>query len=275
MKTKPKWYRKWDLDVPREVIEASVAKYGSDPEKYSHSSIGEAYCPPDSDAFCGKTLVFRGEDRVYTFAFGEQLHALRFSENGGEEKACWCNVKTMDGEIFLVNQLIPGYACSRQVSLIADMKTGSATICDAHVGTEHSNIDVGREFFFGKLDGEFPESGPLHGFTDELVGKAVDWDYGKIVIKHMYTSNLYYTYSHPSPTYGAWMATNPADYVKLRDNIYIFSFVEERQHGLQALFVIDLNRWHDIGCFYGVSADHMTSACIGAQGTPAPLTTIF
>ena len=273
MNTKPRWYRKWDLDVSREVIEASVAKYGSDPENYIHSSVAGPYVPEDSDAFHGRTLVFRGEGHVFRFAFGG-AHEVRFSEDGGEEKACYCNVKTMDGEIFLVNQLIPGYACSRQVTLIADMVSGSATVCDAHVGTEHSNIDVGREFIFGKLDGEFA-AGPLHCFTDELVGKAVDWDYGRIVIKHMYTSNLYYTYSHPSKNYGAWMATNPADYVKVRDNIYIFSFVEERQHGLQALFLIDLNRYHDIGCFYGVSADHMTSACIGAKGTPAPITTIF
>ncbi len=274
MKTKPKWYRKWDLDVSREVIEAAVAKYGSDPENYAHSSVAGPYLPEDSEALCGKTLVFRGEGHVFRFAFGA-LHEMRFSEDGGEEKACWCNVKTMDGEIFLVNQLIPGYACSRQVTLIADMQSGNATVCDAHVGTEHSNIDVGREFIFGKLDGEFPQSAPMHGFTDELVGTAIDWDYGRIVIKHMYVSNLYYTYSHPSKNYGAWMATNPADYVKLRDNVFLFSFVEERQHGLQALFVIDLNRYHDIGCFYGVSADHMTSACIGAKGTPAELTTIF
>ena len=44
---------------------------------------------------------------------------------------------------------------------------------------------------------------------------------------------------------------------------------------LVLILVIDLDRYHDIGCFYGVSADHMTSACIGAKGTPAPLTTIF
>ena len=273
MKNKPKWYRKFELDVSKDAVIDAVAKLSHDPENYIHSSVGAKYCPPDSTALDGKLLLFRGEGRVFSFAIDGD-HKLRFSEDGGEEKNCYCNVKTLDGEIFLVNQLIPGYECSRQVTLIADMKTGSATVCDAHVGTEHSNIDVGREFFFGKLDGDFAE-GPLHCFTDELVGKAVNWDYGKLVIKHMYVSNLYYTYSHPGGDNGAWMATNPADYIKVRDNIYIFSFVEERQHGLQALFLIDLNQYHDIGCFYGARANHLASACIGAKGTPAPLTTIF
>jgi len=55
--------------------------------------------------------------------------------------------------------------------------------------------------------------------------------------------------------------------VKLRENVYIFSFVEERQTGVQGLFVIDLNDLHDMGCFYGYSTTNITSACIGAIGT--------
>ena len=82
METKPRWYRKWDLDVGRDVIEASVAKYGADPENYTHSSVAGPYLPEDSEALCGKTLVFRGEGRVYRFALAA-LHEMRFSEDGG------------------------------------------------------------------------------------------------------------------------------------------------------------------------------------------------
>ena len=274
MESKKRWYRKWDLDVSREDVEAIVAQCNT-PDKYNRSSLSGEFTPPDSDDLNGKTLTFRGEGKVFNFEV-VSTNALRFSEDGGETKDCFCNIKTLDHEVYLVNQLIPGYAMSRQVSLIADMKTGCATVVDAHFGTPYSNIDVGREFIFGRLDGEF-EGGELHHFTEDLVGKAMQWNYGtgKMTIKHMYTSNLYYTYSASTPTMGAWMATNPADYVKVRDNIYIFSFVEERQHGLQALFVIDFNLNHDMGCFYGVGKDHVSCSCIGAEGTPAPITTIF
>ena len=81
----------------------------------------------------------------------------------------------------------------------------------------------------------------------------------------MYTSDIFYTYSVPGST-AAWMASNPADYVKLRDNMYIFSFIEERQIGTQGLFVIDLEHLHDMGCFYGYGEKNITSACIGAVG---------
>ena len=275
MENRNRWYRKWNLDVPREVVEAAVAANTDDPAKYNRTSLAGPYTPPDSEDLNGKTLVFRTNDKVMVFQM-VSTNAVRFSENGSVPKDCFCNVKTLDHEIYLINQLIPGYAMGRQVTLVADLKNGCATVCDAHFGTENSNIDVGRDFLFGILDGLY-RGGERHQFTDELVGKAMEWTYGPDVIhiKHMYTSNLYYTYSAYSPKYGAWMATNPADYVKLRDNVYIFSFVEERQHGLQAFFVIDFDRLHDMGCFFGVGADHVTSACVGAEGKLAPCTTIF
>jgi len=257
-------YRSWDLLTSRETVEAVVAK--STPEVYSVSTLTGPYTPEDSADLNGKTLTFRSEDRFMTFEV-VSTNALRFSENGGESKDCFCNIKTLDHEIYMLNQLIPGYAMSRQVTLVADLKTGCATVVDAHLGTAHSNIDVSREFYFGRLDGDF-EGGELHHFTCDLVGKAIEWDYGNNVVhvKHMYTSNLFYTYSVPGAS-GAWMASNPADYVKLRDNVYIFSFIEERQIGTQGLFVIDLEHLHDMGCFYGYGAEHISSACIGAVGT--------
>jgi hypothetical protein len=274
MKSKPRWYRKWDLDVPKEVVKEVVARYGSSPEKYAHSRMAGPHTPPDTDFFVGKTLAFRSEERVFTFVF-TALNELRFLEPGQEEKTCYCNVKTMDNEIFFVNFLVPGWECSRQISLIPDMKTGCATVCDAHIGTEYCNIDVDREFFFGRLDG-VGEGGALHGFTDEIVGRAMLWEYAPDVmkIKHMYVSNLFYTYTAYT-RFGAWMSTNPADYVKIRDNKYLFSFVEERQAGLQALFLIDFDACHDIGSFYGVGTDHITSACVGAKGEPADILTVY
>lgn len=260
-----RFYRSWDLKTSRETVEAVVAK--SPPEVYSKTSLTGPYTPPDSDELNGKTLCFRCEGLVMTFEVVSK-NQLRFSENGGEVKDCFCNIKTLDHEIYMLNQLIPdpAYPCTRQVTLVADLKTGCATVCDAHIGTEHSNIDVDREFFFGRLDGEY-EGGELHHFTSEFTGVAIEWNYGEglVRVKHMYTSNLFYTYTVASPA-GAWMASNPADYVKLRDGVFIFSFIEERQIGTQGLFVIDLNHLHDMGCFYGYGLENITSACIGAVG---------
>jgi Molybdenum cofactor biosynthesis protein F. len=272
MRNKKRYYRKFDLDVSREEVERIVREY-SDPEQYSHSVLAGPYTPPDVDTLVGLTLAFRGEEKDYDFRF-TGLNEVWFKEAGAEEKRCFVNVKTLDGEVFFVNFLVPGYATSRQITLVPDLKTGCATVVDAHIGTEHSNIDVDRDFYFGRLEGDYA-GGEAHGFTTELVGKSIIWEYSpKIIkIKHIYNCDIYYTYKNLTE-FGTWMACNPADYVKIRDGLFLFSFVEERQVGVQAIFLIDLGRMHDIGCFYGVSSGHLTSACIGAVGEMADPNTI-
>ena len=275
MKQKVKrFYRYFKVDTTKEDIVKTVSS-GFDPAQYAHTrTMKGIYCPADTDALVGRDFFLRCDERDYGFSF-KALNEVVFSERGEPDKTCYCNVKTLDGEIFLVNFLVPGYATSRQVTLIADTKTGCGTVCDAHIGTEYTNIDVGREFFFGRFDGEF-EGGELHGYTTEMVGKAIEWSYDpdSILQKHIYNSNLFYTYTNLTAG-GAWMASNPADYVKIRDNIYVFSFVEERQGGVQALFLMDLNQMHDVGCFYSAGHGHLSSACIGAVGKYADPTTIF
>ncbi|MBR2520606.1 MAG: MoaF N-terminal domain-containing protein [Oscillospiraceae bacterium] len=275
MKNANRWYRKFTVDMSREEVERVVSGT-ADPKVYSHTPIAGPYSPPDSDGLVGKTLSFRGEERDFGFRF-TGLNEVLFTEKETEEKSCFCNVKTLDNEIYFVNFLVPGFASSRQITLIADMLTGYATVCDAHIGTEYSGIDVDREFFFGRLKGEYAGGEP-HSFTEELVGKAITWSYGGKIdsIKHIYNSNIFYTYEYHTPN-GAWMAANPADYVKIRDGVYLFSFVEERQGGVQAIFLIYLDRMHDVGCFYGLSGggDHLVSACLGAKGEMAPSIAIF
>ena len=265
-------YRTFRLDVPREEVEKLVAE-GFDPAKYSTSPLNGPASTPDVDDLVGKALAFRGEEKNCDLRV-TGLNELFFSEEGEPEKKCWVNVRTMDHEVYFLNFLVPGYAMSRQITMIADMVTGCATIVDAHVGTPNSNIDVDRDFWFGRLEGDFA-GGELHGFTTELLGKSIVWDYGNkpIRVKHIYTCDVYYTYVNRHPE-GFWMASNPADYVKIRDGLYLFSFIEERQLGIQAIFLIDLARMHDIGCFYGCSGDHLTSACLGAIGEFADPNTI-
>ncbi len=273
MRNKKRFYRKFNVDLPRETVEKIVAEYAPYPEKYSHTPLAGPYTPPDVEDLVGKTLLFRGEERNFDFRF-TGLNQVWFKEEGQEDKACFCNVKTLDGEIYFVNFLVPGYVTSRQITLVADLARGLATAVDAKIGTENTNNDVDRDFWFGKLEGLY-KGGEEHGFTTELLGKSIIWDYGpKIIkIKHIYNCDIYYTYKNLTAN-GTWMATNPADYVKIRDGVYIFSFVEERQGGIQAIFLIDTARMHDIGCFYGVSADHLTSACLGAVGEFADPNTI-
>ena len=273
MKTaKQRWYRKWDLDISKEDVKKAIDS-SLDPKEYTQIRFDGPYAPKDNDDLKGKILVFEGEGHAFSFRITD-LNTLFFAEDGGEEKECYVQVRTLDKELYFLNFLVPGAETARQISLIADTVTGYSTVCDAHIGTENSNRDVGREFIFGRLKGSFKDGTP-HCFTNDLIGKAVIWDYGDggPCIKHIYNSNLYYTYMMDSPN-GAWVASNPADYIKVKDNIYIFSFIEERQPGLQMLLLIYMDKLHDLGSCFGVGKG-LRSACVGAVGKEADPYAVF
>lgn len=271
-----RWFRKWNLDLTKEEVIAAVNKNKSDPSKYTPSPFDGPYAPEDSEDFNGKTVIFRGEGKVYQFRV-EDTNTTWFSCDGSEEEKCFCKIRTMEKEMYVFNMIVPSYETARQVTLIADTVNGAATVVDAHIGTPNCTRDVDREFIFGRIDGDYAEEAPLHHFTDEMTGKAIIWDYGAgfTQVKHIYNSNLFYTYSMNTEA-GPWMATNPADYVKVRDNVYIFSFVEERQPGLQMLLLINLETMHDIGCCFGVDENRgMSSGCVGGHGTFADICTVY
>ena len=67
-------------------------------------------------------------------------------------------------------------------------------------------------------------------------------------------------------TGNCWMASNPADYVKITDDVFIFSFVEERQGGTQGFFVINTKELHDVGSFFGLQPHGLECYTFGAKG---------
>ena len=55
--------------------------------------------------------------------------------------------------------------------------------------------------------------------------------------------------------------------MKINDHQYLFSFLEERQTGVQGLFLINMDSLHDVGCFSGINGeDRFESYTVGARG---------
>ena len=269
-----RWYRKWNLDITADEVQKIVET--TTPEESRTNQLRGPYTPPDSDALTGCFLQFTGEGHRLEWNMLEK-NLLQLTEDGLTYEPVFCQVLTNNGVTFLVHHLIPEAMPLRCVDLIIDMATGNATAVLAQLGTEHSARDVSREFLFGRISGDFPEEGPLHGFTSDMVGRAIVWTYhdGEYEVRHVYSTNYYYTYTMQVPE-GCWVASNPADYVKINDHTYIFSFVEERQPGVQGLFLMDLEKLHDVGACFGVDArEKLISACFGAVGKEMPMYQVF
>lgn len=51
----------------------------------------------------------------------------------------------------------------------------------------------------------------------------------------------------------ALMWSSPATYVKITDEVYMFSWTESRCSGIQGTFVLNLRTMHDCGVCFGVN----------------------
>lgn len=243
-------------------------------EKYTYTWLSRGdYMPPFSDRLSGKEvkiLLDGGEQYLYRFTGKNEL---KWSGPDGEVHEEYYEALEAPGEeeIYMVQHYCRKSAPPGAHTLVLDFRSGLVTMCIATVGVPRSAREVGREFLFGIMDG-FEDCGKRHGFTEELVGRSILWTYHEkeqVKVKHIYTAPLYYTYIMTGENGSCWVASNPADYVKINDHMYIFSFVEERQAGTQGFFLINMELLHDVGSFFGVQAHGMECCTFGAKGEMA------
>jgi hypothetical protein len=72
------------------------------------------------------------------------------------------------------------------------------------------------------------------------------------------------------------MASNPADYIKIKDHLYVFSLLEERQTGTQGVFLINTETLHNIGGFVGINEQNRFECyTVGAKGEWSTMQTYF
>lgn len=261
--------RRWSQFTESDVqMLADMTPY----EKYGTSWLAKGeYMPPFSEKLTGKTIEIQLDCQdIYIYSFKEN-QKLIWQCNGGkwhEEKS---QILETPGEpdIILVEHYCEKSNPPTAHTIVLDFQTGLVTMCLAKIGNAYSAREVQRKFLFGKM-AKYMDCGFRHTFTDELVGKAIDWTYHEkngVKIKHIYTAPLYYTYEmRQTEEKKCWIASNPADYVKINDHVYIFSFIEERQAGVQGFFLINLEILHDIGMFFGVQAHGIECYTFGAKG---------
>ncbi len=265
-------YRTWT-----QLTEEEVAEITKDPQPSSYAETGFSlmpYTPPLSSRLVGQTLTLYIDGKEIRYSFASETE-LSWSE-GGEEKTAYYQAREAEEGILYLQHLCPGVTPTTCICMVLDLPAQLVTRYTASLGNGHRAREVQRSFTFGRI-GSPEGDAPLHDFTTELVGKAIKWIYmdNVVEVKHIYFSPLYYCYSMPMNDY-LWEACNPADYVKINDHIYLFSFLEERQAGVQGSFLINLNTLHDVGGFFGLNSDDKFECyTFGAKGELAEFETRF
>ena len=161
-----------------------------------------------------------------------------------------------------------GHPRYRNVCIAIDFRYGLTTCIDAWIGNSRSEFEASHAAYFGILEmpGVTPPLVRRHGFTDELVGKSYAWVYSdKMSSIHVYSSPESYSWSiflsNESP---GLMFSSPCLYIKLRDDAYLMSWIEETCNGNQGTFVFNPILMHDAGFFYGVENEGVKVNAFGA-----------
>ncbi|MBR2520671.1 MAG: hypothetical protein IKE62_00620 [Oscillospiraceae bacterium] len=277
-------YRPMDIDVPMSHVEAILHANESAKifEVDGPNIMASKNNLPFSEFLVGKRFkVVQDREKhsaapwtgdrsvVYEYDVFDRRY-LRFRENGGE----WMEAKYICYEsahdLYFFSHMVPGDPDFANVSQACDFSTGLTTTVRAQIGNWHSEWEIGSQVNFGTLEyGDIvPPFARRHHFTTDLVGKSFAWAYSdKMNSIHVYSSPESYSWTiFQQDNSGGASWSSPCYYIKLREDAYLFQWVEENCNGMQGLVIINPQLLHDSGFFYGVSHAGISLNITGAIG---------
>ena len=242
----------------------------------SHTGMLSVFRPPLVFELTGRafTLVFDdGYDRLLTF---RDRQTLSFGVAGEEKDYAYECLKIAD-RCYFVNFEDPALRPGLGITLVLDLEQDLVTMALAHLYTNPKIPGMPTmDFEFGGIqreDGTVPKM--RHGYTTDLVGKSVSWNYGYFDIAHVYATEHYYRVSFTPrglarayrgrPELRKPAARKPSeqdvyeDYftpIKIREHIYLVGLLEtvkarQQGNGNSILALIDLEEMHDVGRSFG------------------------
>ena len=171
-------------------------------------------------------------------------------------------------DIILFSHMLTGDPNYANVTQAVDFSTGLATTVHAQIGSWNSEWEIGAYAKFGVLEyGDIvPPFARRHHFTTDLVGKCYAWAYSDTMSSiHVYSSPESYSWTiFQGDNSGGATWSSPCFYIKLRDDAYLFQWVEENCNGSQGLVVFNPKILHDSGFFFGVSHTGLSLNITGA-----------
>ena len=231
-------------------------------------------------------LVYELTGRRFTLAFDDGYdRELCFRDRGtlsfgtaGQEKEYACECLKAGDRCYFVNFEDPALRPRVGITLVLDLKQDLVTMVLARVGANPKIPGMpSDEYVFGGIvreDGTVPDI--RHGYTTDLVGTAVSWNYGRFEIAHVYATERYYRVSftpralarafrgRPELSRGTVRRTPSPDdvyedylsVIRIRDRIYLVGLLETVKarttgHGNSILVLMNLDEMHDVGRSFG------------------------
>lgn len=230
---------------------------------------------PLSDFLVGKELTVRYDDGgpVWNYRFDE-IKKLRWRREG---EAQWheeiYEAFEPDADLVFFSHMHSGTRPNECVQIVLDFADGLTTCIHSKVGSEYMANEVSYKFLFGiiEMQGLTAPRYWRHTFTDELVGHAYTWNYSdNMTSMHVYSTPHSYSWTIFMDNGALGMQwSSHSQYVKIREGIYLFTWVEEACNGGQGTILINTKTMHDCGFGFSGGKGGLNLSTMGAHARHA------
>ena len=231
---------------------------------------------PPTDFLAGKELTLRwdnGEAFEYRFDDAETLRWRRNGSGGWTEERyqAW---ESAPG-VILFGHLLTGAPKGDGFSIVMDFDEALVTAFHGTVGNRWIANEAVAQTWFGviEMEGLTPPLYRRHQFTDELVGRAITWNYSTVsglTSMHLYsTPNTISWIIFGGDGAGGMEWSGPSQQVKIRDELYFTYWLEEACNGTLGTILINLRTMHDSGVGYHCGREHLSMSSVGAHARNA------
>ncbi len=214
----------------------------------------------------GKQVMFRDDDGFFTELDFFEAERLRFRTAEQDWTEAEYRAFELDEDLVFLGFYVPKSCPPRGMQFALDFQNGCATCIDAKMAGGYDAHDVVAEYHFGYTETEgvpVPQTA-RHGFTQELLGRSFTWTYSRgMSSQHIYNAPNSYSWTifiggepgDPCFQAGGFVWSSPCTYIKLRDEVYIMTWVEEKWAGGLSSAAMNLRIMHDCGFNLALSHD--------------------
>jgi hypothetical protein len=257
--------------VPKPELDAAIAQTKS---IFPESNAMAGNKGPISGFLAGKKLTLRYDNGpVVQYEF-DDIAKLRWRRDG---ETAWRDERYESWEsapgVIMFGHLLSGAPDHDAYSIVMDFDHALVTMLHGTMGTPYMANEAAVKTLFGviEMDGLVPPKYRRHQFTDELVGRAVSWNYSPgLTSMHLYSTphSLSWIIFLENGSGGLeW--SGPASYVKIRDELYFAYWLEEACNGTLGTILINLRTMRNAGVDYHADAKGMRLTAIGAHARHA------